>query len=400
MSTIACPYCYQRFRPSRMRYQCTGRPAPGKNPCAKTVDRDRETLTNYSAASWPTFEPPESGFLQPKLPHSPDKAACPDCGGSTGIRACPQCRTPLPANFGEGRSPLISIIGAKNAGKTVYTTVLVHELWNRTRPRFDADLTFVGESAGWRATDWFERYQQALFGRRALFEATPSAPLGVQAPLLLQWRQPRRGLGKRGHNSTMLSFYDAAGEDMTTQDVVNSQAYLGAADGLIVLLDPFQLPGVADRITLPEADRRDAEPPLSVLTRITELLRASGGVRARNRIPVPISVVLSKIDAFFELLGETHPLLREPEPGPHYDEAAGRDTDEHVRALLDEFGADEIDAHLRAHYRTYRYFAVSSLGAEPDYGRKVLDPGGVRPFRVSEPLLWLLGHFKIVGRRT
>jgi hypothetical protein len=217
-------------------------------------------------------------------------------------------------------------------------------------------------------------------------------------PLVLQWRQPRRRLARDGHTTTTLSFYDAAGEDMTTQEFVNGQAYLAAADALIILLDPFQLPGARDRIAVPESSRKDAEPPLDVLTRITQLLRTNNGLSARRRIPVPVAVVFSKIDAFFRLLGDGHPLLEKPEEGPYYDEAYGRDTDEHVRALLTELDADDIDAHLRAHYKTSRYFVVSSLGAEPDYGHKRVDPGGVRPFRVDEPLLWLLSRSDVIGK--
>ena len=185
---------------------------------------------------------------------------------------------------------------------------------------------------------------------------------------------------------------------MTSQEFVNAQAYLTSADALIVLLDPFQLKGSHDRITVPPAAVRDAEPPLNVLARITELLRANSGISARRRISTPIAVVFSKIDAFYRMLGDGHPLLRQPATGPHYDDAAGRDTDEHLRALLTELDADDIDVHLRSHYKNFRYFAVSSLGAEPDYAGQRIDAGGVRPFRVDEPLLWLLGLFKIIDR--
>ncbi len=202
----------------------------------------------------------------------------------------------------------------------------------------------------------------------------------------------------RSHSTTTLSFYDAAGEDMTTQEFVNAQAYLTSADGLIVLLDPFQLKGSLDRITVPGRSRQDADPPINVLTRITELLRSSGGVRASRKITTPIAVVFSKFDAFFPMLGDGHPLLRPAPAGPHYDEAHGRDTDEHLRAFLTDLGADDIDAHLRSHYKKFRYFPVSSLGAEPDYDEGRVDPGGVRPFRVDEPLLWLLGLFKVIDR--
>ncbi|QUH03377.1 zinc ribbon domain-containing protein [Saccharopolyspora erythraea] len=393
MSTIACPYCYHRFQPANLRFQCTGRAAPGRTRCTRSVDEERLKLTGYAEASWPTFPPPPSRLRLPRR-----RAACPDCGTDTGIRACPVCRTPLPANFADSRSPLIGMVGGKNSGKTVYTTVLVHELRHRVRRRFDADVSFAGEQAGARTAAWLENYEHALFDDNALFEPTTGSADGSRVPLVVQWRQPHRSLGREVHSTTTLSFYDAAGEDMTTQEFVNRQAYLGAADGLVVLLDPFQLPGTRDRIAVPEAGMRDTEPPLSVLGRLTELLRATGGVGVRRRIPVPVAVVFSKIDAFYGMLGEGHPLLRAPSAGAHYDEAAGRDTDEHLRAMLADLGADDIDAHLRAHYKSYRYFAVSSLGAEPDYDGKRIDPGGVRPFRVDEPLLWLLGLFRIVER--
>jgi hypothetical protein len=215
---------------------------------------------------------------------------------------------------------------------------------------------------------------------------------------VLEWQARRRRLGREVDRSTVLSFYDAAGEDLTTQDIVNSQAYLAAADGLIVLLDPFQLAGARDRVALTRLVQRDTELPLHVLSRITEMLRTSRGLGARRKVDVPIAVVFSKIDAFYRLLGEGHPLLRAPAVGPYYDEAVGQDTDEHVRALLRELDADDIDAHLRYNYKRFRYFAVSSLGAEPDYARLRVDPSGVRPYRVDEPLLWLLSLFGVIDR--
>jgi hypothetical protein len=397
MSQVACPYCYHRVDQGRLRFQCPGRAAPGKERCKKIVDQDRRRLTGYAAAAWPTFAPPDSKALWGKR-----NVPCPDCGVPSGIRACPVCRTPLPANFADSQSPLIGMVGGKNAGKTVYTTVLTHELRNNIRRRFAADIWFAGDQqAGVGSTkDWLATYEHALFDDSKLFESTRSAADGIRVPLVLQWRQPRRRLGREVHTTTTLSFYDAAGEDMTTQEFVNGQAYLAAADALIVLLDPFQLPGAQDRIAVPESSRQDAEPPLNVLTRITELLRTEHGLSARRKIAIPVAVVFAKIDAFFQLLGDGHPLLRQPDTGPHYDEAYGRDTDEHVRALLTDLDADDIDIHLRSHYKTSRFFVVSSLGAEPDYDGKQLDPGGVRPFRVDEPLLWLLSLNDVIETST
>jgi hypothetical protein len=67
--------------------------------------------------------------------------------------------------------------------------------------------------------------------------------------------------------------------------------------------------------------------------------------------------------------------------------------------MLHEYGADDVDALLIHNYERFRYFAVSALGAEPDYARDVVDAAGVRPFRVEEPLLWLLTRFGVLGGR-
>jgi hypothetical protein len=369
---------------------------PGRERCRKQVDEERRRLTGYAAASLPTFPAPESK----RLLTAPRTAPCPDCGNVTGFRACQHCRTPMPANFADGPSPLVGMVGGKNAGKTVYTTVLAHELRHNIRRRFEADIWFAGDQQGGDGSvaDWLKEYENALFRERQLPETTPGAVDGIKIPLVLQWRQPRYVIGQEILKTTTLSFYDASGEDMTSQEFVIGQAYLTSANGLIVLLDPFQLKGSYDRISVPAVATRDSEPPGNVLARITEVLRASGGIRARHKIPIPIAVVFSKIDAFFAMLGEGHPLLRRPRATGSYDETAGRDTHEHMRALLKDLAADDIDDKLRLNYSTFRYFAVSSLGAEPNYESKQVDPGGVRPFRVDEPLLWLLGLFGIIER--
>jgi hypothetical protein len=231
-----------------------------------------------------------------------------------------------------------------------------------------------------------------------LFAATAGAANGLRAPVVMEWRQPRRTLGLERLSTTVLSFYDAAGEDLTTQDRVHTQAYLGVANGLVLLLDPWQLPGALERIDVPPAAIRDAEPPLSVLSMITDLLRASHGVRGDRKVKVPIAVVFAKMDAFFPVLGGNHPLLAKPPALPGYDEAAGLDTHEHVRAMLHEYGADDIDALLVHNYTTFRYFAVSALGAAPDYATDTVNTRGVQPFRVEEPLLWLLSRFGAIDR--
>jgi hypothetical protein len=395
MATVACPYCYHLINQGRLAYQCLGRGVPGGARCAKREDERRQQLTNVRTTAYPTFLPE-----QRRLPGHARQAACPHCGGPTGVRACPVCHTPLSSTFAESRSPLVGMVGGKGAGKTVYLSVLHHELRTTVRRRFQADIRLSGDQQGGAGSprQWLENYEEQLFTHGRLFEQTAGARNGLRPPVVIEWRQPKRRLGWETFDTTVLSFYDAAGEDLTHQDHVHTQAYLGVANGLVLLLDPWQLPGALERIEVPEFVVRDAEPPLEVLTRITELLRVSHQVKASRRVKVPLAVVFAKMDAFFPVLGGNHPLLAKPPALPGYDEATGQDTHEHVRALLHEYGADDVDAHLRHNYTNFRYFAVSALGAAPNYAAKEVDAGGVQPFRVEEPLLWLLCSFGVIDR--
>src|SRR5262249_44635231 len=183
----------------------------------------------------------------------------------------------------------------------------------------------------------------------------------------------------------------------------HDQAYLGAADALILLLDPFMIPQARAQLkNLPAAAvRASTETTIEVVGRITETLRTSKAVSSKSLIDIPVAVAFAKMDAFYFHLGGNDCLQREPatREEPAYDERNGRLTHEGVRGLLHEWKADDIDGHLRRNYRTFRYFAVSALGAPPDYENAAVDPAGVVPHRVDEPLVWLLSQFRIVKSR-
>lgn len=391
MSRVSCPYCYHRVNGNRLWYQCTGRGSPAAKGCAPVRDEARERETGFNEHMRPVFGLGGSRLVWPA------KANCPQCGAQTGIRACPCCHTPLSANFGASVNPLIAMAGAKGTGKTVYLSALAHELLNGMSGRFDADVRVSGasQSAALGARPTFSR----IFDRQELVEQSAQAVDGRQPPMVFEWRGEQRVAGLRRFRTSFLSFYDTAGEDLTAQETTHDLAYLGAADALILLLDPFMIPQARAKIRIPAEAVASAEPTVDVVNRVTEALRASQGIRSNRAIKIPVAVAFAKMDAFFDVLGSDHPLLRQPPPEPYYDDVAGQATHEQVRAVLAGWGADNIDRHLRFNYANFRYFAVSSLGAPPDYVRNLVDEGGVRPFRVAEPLLWLLSRFDVVPRQ-
>jgi hypothetical protein len=396
--TCVCPYCYHTIDLNRVAYRCQGQGNGITQPCQKGPDEQRERASGVKVSVLPSFQPNTDSSSVMRAQRQ-GQATCPKCSGKTGTRVCPICHTPLPSGLGDTASPLIGMVGSKGTGKTVFMTVLLHQLQNGVARRYGASVDIVGDTPDGQqsaATAWMNEFERPLFSERRMISLTGQAKeAGRQPPFVVQWRQPRRVLFFDRTKTMALSFYDQSGEDLTRQDSVNAHHYLGAAGGLMVLLDPLQLPMVRDVVTVPDnATVADGEPPISVLTRVTEMLRASHGVPVRKKVQVPVAVIFAKVDALFPVLGEHHPIRQVTSNGRDgADDGAA--VHEHVRSLLHQWGADNVDAHLRLNYSTFRYFAVSALGAMP-VGCE-LAPGDIRPLRVDEPLIWLMKTLRLLG---
>ncbi|MBW6436453.1 hypothetical protein KZ829_22180 [Actinoplanes hulinensis] len=388
---VACPYCYERINTRRLWFRCTGRKAPGRPACVPQKDPARKELTGIDELVLPSFPAPGRGLL-------PVNSAVHDvCNAVSGVKVCPHCHSRMPPSFGEGRSPLIAMAGAPHTGKSVYLRILADQLRHGMGLRFGADVKLIGDEQFSNTTGRADYLDPAgeLFPGGQLYAKTQQASEGRRDPIVFGWRQRRMGR----YDTTLLSFFDTAGEDLSSMSTVDNLRYLGAADALILLLDPFLIPRARDQINLPKSAYTTNQSTVDVLNRVTDNLRESRHLGGRKNIPIPVAVVFAKIDAFFDVWGEDHPLVQRPEPGPYYDETAGRATHEYVRGQLADWGAHDVDNHLTHNYKNYRYFAVSALGAEPDYDNDIIDPNGVHPFRVDEPLLWLLSQFGVVPDR-
>lgn len=395
MAKTTCPFCYRPIKPRDILFVCSGRSAPGMPRCRRAVDPRRTEETGYRGAMRPVFTLAEAWRERRFAPFGGgDLANCPHCRASSGVRACPHCHTPLPPEFAESTSPLIAMVGAFGAGKTVYLVVLSHVLRHQLAARFDAAIRLTGDAQGGETTgvEWWQNNVRAVFDERRLSPQTGGALDGRREPVVFEWRKRRRG----GTRTSYLSFYDTAGEDFGGEDRARDLKYLASADALLLLLDPFMLKAARDEAGIPPDARRRDDDLLVAVESVTTALREARG-RMGKRIDIPVAATFSKIDAFFGLLGPDHPIRRVGPPGEFYDEAAGADLHEHVRALLVDWGGNSVDGHLRTNYRDFRYFPVSALG-EPPVGGAISDRG-VRPLRVEEPLLWLLSKFGVVASR-
>jgi GTPase SAR1 family protein len=381
-TTTVCPFCFQRIDPSRLWFQCLGR---GNTECKKSVDEARKKLTKSERETYPTFPPPEKVT-------GPGK--CPECGGKTNLRACPECHTALPSDFADSKSPMLGLVGSKGSGKTVLMTVLVKQLKDVVGKRYDAAIRLATDNPDGHQglSDYQANREAPLYKERVLPPTTNAlAARGHATPLLLRWQQETTRMGRASVRSTLLSFIDTAGEDLNDVSTTLTLQYLSVCDGLIVVLDPFALPGARARLQLPDAAINvDDDAPLDVVANITEMLKVEHNIKKRKKISIPVAVVFTKIDAFFPTLDRGNPLMTGTPGIPGYSNADGQAVHEHMLALLHDWNAQDIDTHMRFNYADFRYFGVSALGAEPNYETRTVAAGGVRPHRVEDPVLWLL----------
>jgi len=389
---LYCPYCYEEISARQIWFRCTGRISRSGRRCAPQVDPVLRDRTGFTEA----LPPPFGGDGRQS------SAPCPDCGDETTIRICPVCHSRLPVQFGKVPSRLIVPVGAKEAGKTVFMTVLVHELMHQTGQRLNAAITGADDSTRERFTRDYERpiYRDC----ELLAPTTTAAGTPHRAPLVFRFTTEghgrRAGLAGRAEpQRTLLSFFDTAGEDLRSQRSVEQNVrYLGAADGILLLLDPLQMPGArglaAAGTRLPTPGTTDDE-PANVLENVTDLILGAQVKKPTDRISKPLAIVFTKMDALLHDLKDTSPLLRPPPQAPYFDDRDSLAVHTEMQRLLARWNGSRIDQIAELNYRHYRYFGVSALGESPTADNRV-SSRGVRPYRVTSPILWILAQFGII----
>jgi hypothetical protein len=373
---LTCPYCYRVFPEWRIEFRCSGRPGLDGTRCEPEPDERLERFFSAAGVRPHTFRDSRHRY----------KSVCPVSGTEAFERVCPSCHTTLPLHFGRIRSQLIALVGARDSGKTVFMTVLMHEFENRLGSRLGASIPGADDET--RST--FKRdYEQRLYAGRSLPDPTFTVAAERQG-----YRPPMVFKFKRRTRQTLLSFFDTAGEDLTTRDSVDLNGrYLRAADAVILILDPLQTVG-GQRLAASEAQVKDPRPeddPYHVLQRITEMLKA--GHRDRP-VPKPLAVVFTKLDALWHDFPEGSALNRKEPSDAGCSEWDGRDVHSHVQALLHDWDGGQIDQYLQDNYRHFRYFGVSALGAIPTPDKRVSKV--IQPYRVADPILWLLSKAHMV----
>ncbi|WP_121002697.1 hypothetical protein [Saccharothrix australiensis] len=237
-----------------------------------------------------------------------------------------------------------------------------------------------------------------LFEEGRPVHQTPSAQRSTPEPLMFSLRFRReRLIGPARVAPVVTVFYDTAGEDVAHARAMDQLiGYLDAAEGIVLLLDPVQMPKVRELVGA--TAKTGFTEQLHVVNRLGELLRERRRGTAGERLRTPLAVALTKVDLLRDTFGPESPLRQPSRHDGGYDEADGRDVHEEVRGWLDRWYDPAFDRTVANAFRTYRYFGLSALGAAPVSGTR-LSPAGVHPYRLEDPMLWLLARFGAIRTR-
>ncbi len=366
MKKFTCPYCYGVHDVISSGLKCSYN-VPGKSDkCVTNVVKDK------------------MGWIPEK-----DKGRCMKCKAARKSVYCSVVNKEIPSDFLNGQNFSVALLGAKASGKSNYIGVLVNEIKKKMTSSFNCTLSLAASEESKEYYD--DHYYKPLFKHGRVVDATSQDDI---PPLIF----PLRFMDSKNRITKVaaLSFYDTAGEnlDSTDQMLITNQ-YISNANGIILLLDPLQVPSIRKKlegkIPLP-AQNTDV---VEVLSRIVQNIRDVKNIK--GTIKTPLALAFTKIDALeeFDVLKEDSCLRDESE---HLKRGVFVKTDfESVNIEMQDLLENWLDAELvqqMKNFEKFAFFGVSSLGGVPN-GTKLANDS-IKPRRVLDPLLWLLAENKYI----
>lgn len=349
-------------------------------------------------------------------------------------RACPRCHLQIPSEMLARRPYFVGIAGAPSAGKTYFLTSMLHTLGLQMSKAFKYNF-FYCDSQDVRA---FKEYDNALFRGSANSDTNlPKTQVetntnivnidGMQVflPKPFMFRlSPAHDHAKVIANERVpdasFVFYDNAGETFDPDQGQHRQAqnrttqHLKESSGIMFVYDMLQDGHVRDRlsgVTDPQVSfaAKDCAQE-AILSNVIAQIRTFRGLSDRERIDVPLAVCVQKFDAWKSLLPSWATI----------DDSSIEHIESHgisafhvseinrnslfVRQLLEDVSPRFVSL-AESTFSVVRYFPVSALGTSPKAANTAsgqtpvsltVRRGDIHPFRVADPLLWLLSRWKIV----
>ena len=390
MSKIVCPYCFNTFERNEVMFRCSN-----ENSCAKSNDPELSKFWGSTQNVCPCFKPDFS--IMSLFGRMPEYGTCPQCKQKSYLVICPHCHNRIPKHMVKEKGYIISIIGARSSGKTIYITTLINELFRSGHCLGNIGIT-ASAVANIPENNTQLRYERDFFNivyKKGVCPAQTSVnDPKSKVPLIYE-------LGQQGKQPIYLVFYDTAGENFTdVRNIAANVKFLNQSDAVIFLLDTFSIPYVHDKLRssmhLPDIETRYDRIISNLITHFEEGEKSIRDTHYHR----PMALVFSKIDAILhneQLFRNTSIPGMSMERNSSFLDGSGvnlADIDsisDGLRAGLNSWGEQNFINSMENHYHNVKYFGISALGGVPD---KTGNINNLRPYRVLDPLVWILHQFK------
>lgn len=330
-------------------------------------------------------------------------APCPKCQGPAG-EACAYCGYGVPAacRDREGRprpGTYLTFAGARATGKSLTIATMIQQ-FRLLATRF---WQYPVNAVGTTQVRFEAAYLNPLFVQRQVMQPTPELAIDSPSrePLVFVYRAP----GPQGTlTDRILTVRDVAGEDLESLGHRPMEAFefFARADAVISLIDPLKVPQIEHYLTglVSRADQLGGD-GVAVLDHVLRAIDA--GLRNPDHPGTrpALGIALSKFDVLQRLAqveAHTWPEVmgrpgaafqRDPSlSAAEYDLADADLLHHEVYGLLQMLNVDSVLGMAGTSELNYRYFALSALGSSPS--AKSLNPTGIVPFRVLDPLKWAM----------
>ena len=306
-------------------------------------------------------------------------------GNHTSSRVCPRCCNPLPHNYGKFPVKFISVIGITGAGKTVYLSSLLDNMYDY------ADKIGMTPLPSESVNFFIELNKIA----RDVVLPQGTSPERMSQPLCYNLQYFHQGKGIRETSTFVI--YDIAGENcVNPQGITNFGKFISHSDGIIILQDPKQFKDIyGEAHTMTQ----------SVLNTIISLFVG------KRYCDIPMALCISKCDRLISdgLLGSglIDMLSSEVKSAEDFRGFCAKDYN-NISKEIDAFYHDHDNptrTALKNSFDNFNYFAVSSLNCRLEEsseissidGEKILMPAEKpHPMRIEEPLFWLFTQFGFI----
>lgn len=306
-------------------------------------------------------------------------------------KQCPEGHR-LPSNAGLQESFLIGMVGASSSGKSHYVASLIDRLKGQVAQDLKGDCMHLTDETRER---YLEEFYLPLFKDNVAIDQT----IGKRPPLIYDFTFKAQRAQARSVN---LALYDTAGENFKDQARVQTMVeYLGVASGIIFVIDPFQIQSVRQTLpkelvkTLPELDFKNT--PNGILANIITSLENGAVMEDGEPLNVPVAVVLTKCDVLLEhgLIDANRLWCTNKRHIACFDKTLHDD----MAGMMGEYIMKwELPAfnNFKTRFPNHAFFGLSATGCNPDQAGRYRY---ISPWRVEDPVLWLLAKMGVLPVR-